>query len=443
MMKDRQHNHGRQPPHTNRAGFSLIELAVLMAILGLIMAGLLQTYRVHVRASETNNTKGRLNELSTAMQIYYFQNRRLPCPAYRALPQDDALYGREACPEYRPAEAGFWTASPPTCTNGLCRVAGQRSIDHNGANDLSAAHQNFSAALIGSVPFKELNTVLNLSRQNVFDGWGRQYTYAVTERLTREEGHVDGGYGTTLGTIGLGIWSPKAGDEHDPAQDILGTVTNPPGSHTALIVSHGPDGMGAYTSNGLLVRPCASGADTMRDSENCNDDSQFSIVTTGGQYTLISHKAGPYHFDDILMIKFNANSSSWQTSDVNPDNILTSPAYNAIGIGEESPQANIDVDGNILLDNDPVAAQPGLLRTDQLCNQTTGAGAGDCFDPHLIGGTGMGCTLPGQVMIGIANGAPICQYAAMQGVNPGTCPAGEFITGFDGSGDIICAPPGL
>lgn len=441
MKEQRHHHHGKENLRRNQAGFSLIELAVLMAILGLIMAGLLQTYRVHVRASEINNTKGRLNELSSAMQIYYFQNRRLPCPAYRALPQDDPLYGREACPEYRPAATGFWAI--PTCTSGLCRVAGQRSIDHNGANNGSATHQNFSAALIGSVPFKELNTVLNLSRQNVFDGWGRQFTYAVTERLTRPEGHADGGYGTTLGTLGLNIWVPLAGQEHDPSQDDDPTVVNPPGSHTALIISHGPDGMGAYTSNGILVRPCASGADTMRDSENCDDDSQFSIVTTGGQFTLVSQQAGPYHFDDIAMIKFNANSSSWQTSDVNPDNIMTSPAYNAIGIGEESPQANIDVDGNILLDNDIPTAQPGLLRADRICNTTTGAGANDCFDPHLIGGTGMGCTLPGQVMIGIANGAPICEYASMQGVNPGTCPSGEFITGFDASGDIICAPPGL
>src|SRR5690606_18073036 len=106
------------------------------------------------------------------------------------------------CPEHRPAAFGFWPV--PTCDDGLCRVEGQRVVESQLVDTNSdgivdsevvlspgdpgyATHHNLSAVLVGGVPFKELNTVLNLSRQNVFDGWGRQFTYAVTERLTRQE----------------------------------------------------------------------------------------------------------------------------------------------------------------------------------------------------------------------------------------------------------------
>ncbi len=411
-------------------GFSLVELAVVMAIVGLLMAGMLQTYRVHKHRAEIEATNGRMGEASSALMLHLFSNKRLPCPAKRALPQDDDFYGRESCPGRTAMEPNFIALGDP-CVDGLCRVPGQRVSDEFGNASGGATDTNLSAVLIGGLPFKELNTALNLSRQNVFDGWGRQFTYAVTERLTRPESSGDG-YHSNAGTIGLRIWKPSgtAGEEHDPTKDIPQERTDPPNTQTAVLLSHGADGMGAYTSNGNLVFPCATGADTMRDSENCNDDSLFVMVDGN----LISRKKNQYHYDDIVKDKFKPESFHWQSSTVNTDNIRTTLA-SFVGIGEDDPQAVIDVAGNIRIGDSTTNAD---LRVNNLCNQADT----DCFDPNLIGGSGMICPL-GQVLVGIANGSPNCQYTGLSNVNPNQDCSPDFVIGFETDGDVICGSPSL
>jgi len=425
-------------------GFSLIELAVIMAIMGLIMAGLIQTYKINQRFAQDDNTNARMNEITSAIMLYLAENGRYPCPAGRALPQDDAAYGREGCPDSNPLSVDFVPLG--TCTNGLCRVAGQRVVSNTGAvlnpgDPGYATNLNLSAVLIGTVPFKELNTALNLSRQNVFDGWGHAFTYAVTERFTVDKDDVSGqGYNPLLGTIRLSMWRTLVGAEEDSSQDTYAQITTPDNSQEALLISHGPDGMGTYTSNGILIAPCASGADLQRDSENCDNDSEFSMVDEGllNVGVLFTHEPGPTHFDDYVRRSFTLKSGHWKTSEIDPDNIRTSVAQ-LVGIGDETPDAVIDVAGNIRVGNPGGVLGEGDLMTDVVCNQDTD----DCFDPQLIGGTGMSCPNLGQSMVGIANSSPECDFTAMQGVNPGTCPSGQFIVGFNGSGDIICAAPGL
>lgn len=66
---------------SRQQGFSLLEMAIVLAIVGLLMAGLLPTLSGQMEQQRRNETTKQLDEIKEALIGYAIINGRLPCPA--------------------------------------------------------------------------------------------------------------------------------------------------------------------------------------------------------------------------------------------------------------------------------------------------------------------------------------------------------------------------
>ena len=66
--------------HKINNGFTLIELAMVLLILGLLMSSFLAPLAARVEQQERNNTQIQLDEIEEILYGYVLQNRYLPCP---------------------------------------------------------------------------------------------------------------------------------------------------------------------------------------------------------------------------------------------------------------------------------------------------------------------------------------------------------------------------
>jgi type II secretory pathway pseudopilin PulG len=64
----------------SNAGFSLVELAILMAIIGLIAATAMETYRIWVSEKVKGDTESRRELIAGALTLFLSNYGRLPCP---------------------------------------------------------------------------------------------------------------------------------------------------------------------------------------------------------------------------------------------------------------------------------------------------------------------------------------------------------------------------
>lgn len=69
------------PYRLMNAGFTLIEMAVVLMIMALLLGGLLPTISSQIEQRNTNDTRKQLDEIQQALIGYAIINGRLPCPA--------------------------------------------------------------------------------------------------------------------------------------------------------------------------------------------------------------------------------------------------------------------------------------------------------------------------------------------------------------------------
>jgi prepilin-type N-terminal cleavage/methylation domain-containing protein len=219
-------------------GFSLLEMAIVLMIVGILLAGLLPGVSSQLEQQRTNETRKQLNEIKDALTGFAVINGRLPCPANGALNT-----GLEA-------------------TTGANAALMCSSI---------TAGKNSSR---GVVPW----TTLGVSET---DAWGRRFSYQVTSTF------ADGADGTTVAcntTLGVSFQMCSQAN-----LNVLTTVgganvaTNVP----AVVISHGMNGKGAYTAQGVII-PGAAGDEL----ENTNTNTSNSFV---------SHDPVQNGFDDLVV----------------------------------------------------------------------------------------------------------------------------------------------
>lgn len=199
------------PININKSGFTLIEMAIVLLIVGLLLGGMLVPLGAQMEQGKIASTRKSLDEIQQALTGYAIINGSLPCPAKGTLATGNANAGMVDCTQ-----------------------------------------------VTGVVPWATLGT-------SETDAWGRRFTYSVTNTFTTS---------FTLASNGnIGVKSAATGGSN--------VATNLP----AVIVSHGLNGFGAYTTLGTQL--AVSGDSGEADNSN-------------GGLTFVSHDATPT-FDDLVV----------------------------------------------------------------------------------------------------------------------------------------------
>ena len=218
---------GREPagPLRRHAGFTLVELAIVIAIVGFLLGAFLAPLRAQIDAARIRETERMLGEIREALIGYAIIRGALPCPDVAA----DGIDG----------------AAPAACTG---------------------------TALEGILPFQ----TLGIPRA---DAWGRYFEYRVTEEFTNR---VLAGQPPAAGRLDLtdtgDITVLTRGDDpgtggtteikHQSAATAL-TRDAP-----AMVLSTGPNGLGGIgaATGTPLAAPGGGAADEI---ENADTDAVF------------------------------------------------------------------------------------------------------------------------------------------------------------------------
>ncbi|MFN3700994.1 MAG: type II secretion system protein [Alphaproteobacteria bacterium] len=401
-------------------GFTLIEIAVVVMIIGLITAPILGVYHLHQVKKQIEKTEKSLSRSVDAIVGFKSLFGRYPCPAPLNAVPGDIEYGYEDC-------------------------SGGAGVIIAESENTTLANRNVQ---IGSIPFR----TINITEGSTFDGYGSRLTYAVTEILTDDTTYEDALGGVTLI------------DENDES------VITPENSAHFAVITHGEQNAGAISANGVQIGMCSQAP--INDQANCD-----YLVSPNSIFRVSGLSVDS---DDRVSYSSSVGLSPWQYQAGNTTNIhlrradsviygesnLINTALGTVDTGTlDLRNISTDGDGTLTVQESVDASgvidpNTGAVVTGNLCNS-----AGNCFNPILIGGEA-GDPLPGPITpndpfagawygdttianASVANpGGLICPQGVMIGIRDSrpvcsdtltfACPAGQFISGINGQ-RIVCS----
>lgn len=383
-----------QPDGLRQQGFSLVELAIAMAVIGLLLGATLTLYQGYIRTKAENDTETRKELIRVAIARFVATNGRLPCPADPARAVTDVQSGTEEC----------------SATGEVHSVAGQRAGvgDHN-------------TVLIGSLPY----AALNMSIVDAYDGWGSSFTYAVSLNLVDKD-KFNAGHGV----IGLKSYDTAGSltDTRNPrVEGVNGRLAN---SYMFAVVSHGPDKRGAYTNAGRPMPACASGT---RDNENCDGDSIFLLSPR-------SYASNSSFYDDAFVLTDYVDTSKDVWYQPGMSRVFDATLHE--DILQYSTAVDLPAEGTVVLGH-PYDTAPSdrlwvdssvrskEIHADQICD----ASGNNCYKPSFYGHVTDVCN--GSFMIGISGGEPVCAYKIRKNISSTvSCPTG--VKGYCSNGTVWC-----
>jgi hypothetical protein len=434
-------------------GFSLVELAIIMTIIGLVVGVVLQTYRYYLQHKEYNTTDTNSSAIFSALGNHLFNFGDLPCPAAPNLSSGDHRAGKAAgasdytaCAAWVAAnKSNIPGANTPYCeTNtasdqyGLCMVYGQRPSDYGKSLQPGPLYTN-DIVLYGSIPYVDLGITLKQS----LDGYGNRFFYAVSFYETQPDIVLAEGR-EELGSINVMRFDRRLettpGDVNAWSRSTFGTpaLVN---KFMYVTFSAGPNGKGAYGPDGKLAAACPTDGTQGWDWENCNGDATFRMSDSLLHQAAYSTAPGADYFDDIFLnydISLDRDKWSYTSQTTMYNKTGGSVAMGSSTINTKLPTATLpqlassqkyklDVSGDAIMSR---------VYSDYICD-ATGA---NCFKPTLLNST---CN--GQLITGIANGKLICFDAIDTSKITGSvsCTGSNKMTGFETKGKNIklrCQP---
>lgn len=396
------------------AGFTLVEMAIVLIIVGLLIAAGLPGLQVYNNKKNFEKTQENMRLAQEALREFYGLNGRYPCPADPTLAPGDEDYGEEVC------RADIADA----CPSGLfCTDVGSRDANNDGAPD---------PVLIGTLPSKTIadNALFaKFKLANGQDAFLMKLTYAVSELMTDQVYNISNPANIQLGAIALK-------DEFE--RDLL----DPPDSAHYIILSHGDNSRGAFSTDGADIGDCtivtgatptpppagsnigASGIEL--EKENCDRNDAIFVKA------LRSMADNDSYFDDTLFFNATVASSLWRRSNFSPptDAYLYNTNLGDVGIGVTDPTNKLEINGDI-------KTETSIIADGRYCAPD----ATDCVAPEALGGSAMTPCPAGQIATGIENNDLICA-PLFTGPISFSCPiSGQFVTGFSNQGNVNCAFP--
>lgn len=453
--------HQAKPKHPNKraeGGFSNIELAILLIMVGGVMALAGQYMKIYNLERRYDDSLDNIKVADDALRLYFIINGRYPCPADPTLPDTDVNYGLEQC------RADIIADPCPvnlSCTN----TWGRGDVDNaDGDGDPNTGRDGI---VIGMIPVNTLINALNTGNKNPFtkkqslDGYLNRYTYAVTELLTEITASYAHPVNPHLGTI-------------DIRDENHFSVLDPDSSAHFILISHGLNGEGAFNDNGIQATPCNTNVITLPgnpetpeppnggiqpinpdgthtqkpEKENCDKNDAIFIK---GILNINDDNTNVY-FDDIVVYEGEGFRPLW--TDVIDDDTTVEPdidpgesyihntnlgfvGVGAVGLGGSTPQNYLHVAGNAQAENVIIAEKYCVANDVNPDNE-------DCFDPAALSGTvGIKCPL-GQAATGFNNNQLVCEDVFPAGFNfaaLNVCPAGTGIVGISNKEHVKCGPP--
>lgn len=385
-------------------GFTLIEMAIVVMIIGVLIASLSPLYARYQENQRVQATQANINTAISAIGSFRSLYGRYPCAAPLTATRNNPAYGREDC--------NVTDVAVNLCENGFCIEPSIRTLTT--PFQYRGVTQTTPRIIVGTIPFRQLN----IDEDGGYDGYKNRLMYVVTEHLT-----------------GATSFEPEQGgievlsDSGTSALDI-------PGSAHFMVFSYGPDALGGYNNNGIPLG-CPGNS---TESENCD----FQSGSFDGTYRIglanTSGNAGNY--DDIVDYFTQDEMPQWRMS--------TDPDAGAHDIHQKSEEGDVailmpaqditqhgEVGGTVraATETPPNPDVPtGRVIASELCT----SGDVGCFSPLVIAGkiaegNGMRCP-PDQFMVAIKDGAPVCSDTVRD-----TCDTGEFATGISASGEIECS----
>ncbi|MCM2343784.1 MAG: type II secretion system GspH family protein [Alphaproteobacteria bacterium] len=447
------------------AGFTLIEIAIAMMIVGILLVPTLQLYNLYQKDKARIDTENAIEIVQSALSKYVTQFGRYPAPADPSIAIGAAGSGQEVATPI--ATACVTDIASPCVTN-----AG--SVDT--LADVDVLSDN---VYIGDVPY----ATLGIPYLAALDARGFKLKYAVTANLTS-----DATFNNAWGAIEL------LNDERNTTLPASGSnyLAGAPRAHF-VILSHGQDSRGAFNQSGTITQACGTAANGL-DFENCDNDAvfknniyQYKVIVAdpdpdnSPQY---SYAVGANYFDDVVYAVTSVLSGIW--SFIPNESSITSTQGGNVQVGPVAactnasclPVAKLNVNGDVRAD--------GEIRTGRVCGALTPSTATtahpsiDCnigartasapwnlpanwFVPSIFGGTPDNSGLlnanlghnGGGILCGedavndtgfrglaaIRNFEEICLGTVSIG-NPAqlgpTCPIGTFGVGLTAAGALIC-----
>jgi prepilin-type N-terminal cleavage/methylation domain-containing protein len=258
-----------------RRGFTLIEMAIVITILGLAAGMAVKVIKPLKDVSRTDLTRAHLKIIDKALQLYAIQNGCLPCPANGSLASTSVTTLTVAGVPHDYSTAGLaddGASAPPQYLSGCTTSATCRTTNL-------------------TVPW----ITLGISEEEASDGWGDRIRYIV--KGTPCTGSNLAGTNGMIRCLTSGATAFPTGSiavsDTDTGSTPACTPTEPCAAYA--LISSGPDRASALKahSGGATGNTAAAGSNQLTNA------SDGTTVYKGSANNL----SGASYFDDIVVFK--------------------------------------------------------------------------------------------------------------------------------------------